>query len=70
MVIDDHNLHVCMQRRMVYLLFDEKPKLDIKKSTFEPSKLIRLLVYQDFDFILKSLRTTIIKEFFSHLIKF
>ena len=43
--------------------------LDIGKGNFEPSKLVLSLVYQDFDFTLKSPRTTIIIGFLSHMIK-
>ena len=41
-----------------------KTKLDIEKSIFDPSKLVLSLVYQDFDFVLKSPATTIMKGFF------
>ena len=41
-----------------------KPKLNVKKSILEPSKLVLSLVYQDFVFTLKSPRATIMKGFF------
>ena len=41
-----------------------KLKLDVKRSIFEPSKLVLPLVYQDFDFELKSPRTIVIKKVF------
>ena len=44
-----------------------KPKLDVKKSLFEPLKLVLSLVYQDLDLALKSPRTTIMKGFFSSM---
>ena len=42
-----------------------KPKLGVKKSIFEHSKFVLSLVYQDFNFALKSPRTAIVKESFS-----
>ena len=62
MVIDNDNLHV--ENTHCLFTIRWKPKLDVKKSTFDPSKLMLSLVYQDIDFALKSPRTTIIKDFF------
>ena len=42
-----------------------KSKLGVKKSIFEHSKFVLSLVYQDFNFALKSPRTVIVKESFS-----
>ena len=41
-----------------------KPKQGVKKSIFEHSKFVLSLVYQDFNFALKSPRTVIVKESF------
>ena len=44
-----------------------KLKQGVKKSIFEHSKFVLSLVYQDFNFTLKSPRTVIVKESFSAL---
>ena len=58
---EDELFKICIGLFMIWW----KPKLDVQKSTFETSKLVTSLVYQDFDFVLKSPRTTIMKQFFS-----
>ena len=42
-----------------------KSKIDLKRSIFEPSKLVMSLVYQNFDFVLKLPRISITQGFFS-----